>query len=444
MHLDLLKKAELRNAIIQVLVSAPSAPNEGQIYYNSVDETMYIRTGSTWLDLGQQNTDTLTSLSIGTQSGTTLAITSDGSADDVILPQAIASGNAGLLSGEDKAKLDGISGSNTGDQTSIVGITGTKAQFNTALTDGDFLFVGDVATPLTTKGDLLVYTTAEARLPVGTNGQVLTADSTQPSGVKWDTIPAGVTDHTLLTNIGTNTHAQIDTHIADTTKHFLLIDDDTMATASATTAASSESVKAYVDNAVTGGMTYKGGYNAATNTPTLDTGSPSIIQGDTYTVTAAGTFFTEDVQVGDVIIAQVTSSDAASLSDWTIVNKNIPDIVSASETAEGIIELATQAEVNTGTDTSRAVTPATLQSKLGVTGTLNNAVSFTQLIGDGVATSITVTHNIGRQHVVSQVFEVADGMTKVGCEIENTSATTTTFKFNTAPASNALRVVIIG
>lgn len=37
-----------------------------------------------------------------------------------------------------------ISGNNSGDQTSIVGITGTKAQFNTAATDGDFLFVGDI------------------------------------------------------------------------------------------------------------------------------------------------------------------------------------------------------------------------------------------------------------------------------------------------------------
>lgn len=36
------------------------------------------------------------------------------------------------------------SGTNTGDQSSIVGITGTKAQFDTAVTDGNFLYVGDV------------------------------------------------------------------------------------------------------------------------------------------------------------------------------------------------------------------------------------------------------------------------------------------------------------
>jgi hypothetical protein len=38
----------------------------------------------------------------------------------------------------DITKLGGLFGTNTGDQTSIVGITGTTAQFNTALTDGDF------------------------------------------------------------------------------------------------------------------------------------------------------------------------------------------------------------------------------------------------------------------------------------------------------------------
>jgi hypothetical protein len=36
------------------------------------------------------------------------------------------------------------SGTNTGDQTSIVGISGTKAQFDTACSDGNFLYVGDI------------------------------------------------------------------------------------------------------------------------------------------------------------------------------------------------------------------------------------------------------------------------------------------------------------
>lgn len=44
--------------------------------------------------------------------------------------------------------------------------------------------------PLTTKGDLFVYGAADARLPVGTDGQVLKADSAQANGVKWDAADA--------------------------------------------------------------------------------------------------------------------------------------------------------------------------------------------------------------------------------------------------------------
>ena len=47
------------------------------------------------------------------------------------------------------------------------------------------------ASPLTTKGDIYVYGSADARLPVGTDDQVLTASSTTSTGLAWETASAG-------------------------------------------------------------------------------------------------------------------------------------------------------------------------------------------------------------------------------------------------------------
>ena len=75
-------------------------------------------------------------------------------------------------------------------------------------TDMDFSWVADAtgipATIFDAKGDIIAATAADtaSRLAVGTNGQVLTADSTAATGLKWATASAGGTANWSLVNAG--------------------------------------------------------------------------------------------------------------------------------------------------------------------------------------------------------------------------------------------------
>lgn len=104
------------------------------------------------------------------------------------------------------------------------------------------------------------------------------------------------------------------------------------------TAAQDAATKAYVDTtfAGSGALIYQGGYNASTNTPNLDVPPTGTInKGFTYTVTVDGLFFTEQVRVGDLLIAN--SNTPTTLADWTRVQNNI-DL--ASTTTVGIASFA--------------------------------------------------------------------------------------------------------
>lgn len=110
----------------------------------------------------------------------------------------------------------------------------------------------------------------------------------------------------------------------------------------------------------------------------------------------------------------------------------------ASETVPGIIEIATQAEVNTGTDNTRAMTPA------GFAGSSLRLKKYATDIGDGSATSFTVTHNLNTRDVKVALYRNSGNYDEVIADYEHTSVNAVTIKFAAAPANNAFRAVVIG
>jgi len=231
-------------------------------------------------------------------------------------------------------------GNNAGAGAIVDELTGTEA---TAMLD-------DFATAATTSGlvpgsnsvgsTYFLDGSGTWSVPAGggdVSGSGATVDNTivRWSGTGGDTIQESsivIDDAENVTGMGTlngktiaNLVSTTDTGSASWT---WFIDDDTMATASATTLASSESIVAYVDAAVVGGVVYKGAFDptagAGAGSPDLDT--ITSVTGDMYTVTVAGTYNwttgSAILEVGDVLIAE---SDGVlnDVADWTIVQQNL-------------------------------------------------------------------------------------------------------------------------
>ena len=84
-----------------------------------------------------------------------------------------------------------------------------------------------------------------------------------------------------------------------------------------------------------------------------------------------------------------------------------------------------------------ASTAAAARTNLGAT------TKVTGTIGDNSATAIAVTHNLGTNDVMCEVYD-ASSLETVECEVDRTSTNAVTFTFASAPGTNAYKVVIIG
>jgi len=198
---------------------------------------------------------------------------------------------------------------------------------------------------------------------------------------------------------------------------------------------------------VTGLLDFKGGYNAATNTPDLDVSPSGVTKGDVYVVTVAGNFFTEAVEVGDMIFAQVDS--ASSLGDWVTVQNNVDQ---ATETIKGILALATQAETTAGTNDNKAITPLKLKTELDSrfsTATQAFSVNLSDSIGtvsrnfSGGVTTYTITHSLGKNDLITQIKEISSSE-NVEALIVEVDSNNIEVKFNGNSTNNTFKATIVG
>jgi len=193
------------------------------------------------------------------------------------------------------------------------------------------------------------------------------------------------------------------------------------------TNAQDAATKAYVDAATVGGLVYQGGYDANLNSPDLTTSPNSIEKGWTYTVTNDGTFFGEQLRVGDVLIAEV--DDPSALADWTTVQNNI-DLASASQVGIGNVAAGTGISVSYSNGTATVTNTDTNTS---------NTASGQITAG---STSGTVTHNFASNKVIVQTYldNATDNYPVVYCDITRT-ANSVTATIATAETSDIIILV---
>ena len=386
--------------------AAGSSPVKGQIYYNTTDNVLKQYNGSAWISIAGDVTEV--------QGGTYISVTNQAGPIPIVnhdsTTRTDTSSSASPGYGATFTAVDSVTSNATGHITAL----NLKTVTLPSAENYSWNLTGDSGTNQNISSGNTVD------IAGGTNiNTVVGATDTVTVNLDSSIDLAGTLD---VTGIATfNDQANFDSDVSITGN--LDMNQAKVIDLATPTAATDAATKGYVDQAVTGALSYQGGYNAATNTPDLDSSpSSSIKKGWTYTVTADGSFFTEQVRVGDVLIAE---NDApTTLAEWTTVQNNI-DL--ADLTTVGI------GNVNAGTGISVAYSGGTAT----VTNTQTNSANT---FATTIAATATVTHNLGTKDVIIQLYDVTTDET-VFADVERASTNTATITFASTP-TNSVRVLV--
>lgn len=464
-YLDLTKN-ELRNARVQNLASDPAAPVSGQIYYNTTGNDLKFYDGTAWqiIAVGSDLTfATPSTLAVG-GSNTEGASTSAARADHIhALPDF---GNVSAQTSFGSASGNG-SGTTFARNDHTHGTPALTSDAPTTQAVGDTATVGTAVSPAR----------ADHKHAMPVFGNAVSQTSFGSSAANGSSADLARADHVHGTPThDASAHAAIKLSDLATPTAALDINSQKITNLATPTNPGDAANKGYVDAAVAG-VDWKQSVRAATtenitlsDIQTVDgvslaAGNRVLVknqstgsQNGIYVVVDGGSW-TRSLDANEN--AEVTSGFAVFVEEGT-VNADSGYVL----TTDGSIVVGTTAITYTQFTGLGQVTAGDGLTK---TGNVLNAVGGTGIaitadsiavdratngakvaqiwaesIGDGSATSYTVTHNLGSKDVAVTIFDNASPFAEVFADVEHTSSTAVTVKFAVAPTSNKYRVVVFG
>ena len=446
-----LNKNELQNAVIQNLATAPATPSTGQVYYNTVDNQMYIYNGTRWEVAGNAVTSGLLSARPSASSvdtGTIYYATdnylfyySNGSA----WQQANAFGSVTAQSSYGASSADGTATTyshsdhthgtpalGTATPNAIAGVTGSAGTAS-APSKEDHVHAFTPAADLSMAGFKLTnVATPSADTDAANKGYV---DSVaQGLDTKASVVAATTTNGTLATAFA---NGQVIDGVTLATGNRILIKNQTDATANGiyVVAASGAPARSTdMDN----GTEFPGAYAfVEQGTVNADTG---WVCTNNAPVTLGST---------NIVWAQFSGAGTYTANNGVLLTGSVFSF--APESGKGLqtgsegaaIKLATTSGLNVASDL--AVGAGNGISVLTNTVAIDSAVvvsKYAASVGDGAATSYTVTHNLGTRDIVVSVYDNASPYSEVSVDVAHTTTNTATIAFSIAPTSNQYRIVI--